>query len=540
LVTKRGGETVVATIQPMVENATPWPKIWFGDNRNPYDLISLESRYEPQLLDHLAILSNEAKNSFAAGLCVSQNSLNESLHSGQVMCVTEETEKKESKIDKDILRFVLIDAGARCRHALVRWLGNKNLEIQDEDERTLYYDSSEDEDSKSDDKAKKSDFEFKTSEKYAASGQWFKDYLSYYLKDPDISAFVYVFWSKLREQDIPKFVEKQIDYFLKQLKVIPKELHMQTLNEVYDIYAKGSSIKRKPKQNISPGQIKWMMRQVFTTNFTQLRAIAKEKIDSLLTEVNRNSRSYGFSSKIMSDIHKKNYPVYDIVKSLNKRMQYSHNHDESDKLMTKLSENYQFLAYLYASISLKKTPSDDAIFDKMMIELLQIKISMLQRLMKYLNHLTEKAKGSEKIILVTEAIGKLIISYPQDYPEIINSLQPICNHRLLKSGPSKGMIVFSFLGKKSERLQKTLKSFKRVIEAPMKTYDSSDDKRNTEEVPDQIKSLDWFGSKRMRIADNKPKSLVSDKQMILLPKRNHYSGNQTIKPLTPDTAQLST
>lgn len=280
-------------------------------------------------------------------------------------------------------------------------------------------------------------------------------------------------------------------------------MKIQAINKIYDIYAKGSSQKRNPKKNIMLEELEKIMADVISARVVQMRTIARKQCDELLAEIKKNKESYGFLPENLFEITKSGLKGVDsthrLAYKLNQRIVRAYNRWRSEtkpeELLTRLTHNYQILAYMYALIAIKPDDkfTDASSLSKEIIELTQIKISMLQKILKYTEHLRD-TRATEKLILVTEIIGRLVNSDGRDYAKIVNDLEPICNPRSLDPRVPEGMKLFLFLEKKLKRFEKLNILFKKSIAECENNYHHGTLLR-------KIKLLDWLGVKPIKISD---------------------------------------
>ncbi len=441
----------VASIQPKVKDAKPWDVVLFGKKREPNHPVSQEFRNQAVILDHLAELSNVAVLSLAASIMAGMLCREESFHFAQYMVGMDK--------DDEIIKFIRIDLGASGRY------GRARLEAKD--------------------------FKLGTSDVYAKSGQFGKRYVDYLLNAPNVMIYVCLFWSEFDIDDIDKLVSDSKECFRLQINKVPGDLQQDILNKIYDIYTKKSSIKRN-NQDITQQQLDDIMNSVLKACVMQMQEEGAAKINDLLNKVELERKNYKFSRKKLEsgiiDEDDSVSGVYDIACLINKRIINLYRKQDSN-LSAELSHSYQILAYMYGRIStgyLSGTPLVPA----NIIELLQIKIMLLQKLIKYKDHLLEallQNGAQRKIILISEAIGRLFVSPVSDYSEIIDTLKPICKPRLMPlivTELTEGEKLFRFL-------QKKLKTFAK-LKFEMLTENIS------------IKVLDFFGVKPELISDKLP------------------------------------
>ena len=453
----------VASIQPKVKNAESWDVVLFGKKRKPTDPIAPEYVHETFILDHLAELSNQALLSLAAAIFAGSLALDESFSPAQFMV--------ELNQDNEITRFTRIDLSASGRFGLAR-LENKDFKLG------------------------------KTSDLYTKSGQISNRYVDYLLKDPNVMVYVCVFWSDFNKKTIDELVSDRKECFCRQINKIPDDLRQDTLNRIYDIYTEKSSITRKISQNITQKQLEDMMGQVLEACVIQMQKEGVAKIKDLLNQVELDCKEYQFSRKKLEfgivDDEDSLSGVYDIACLINKRITNLHSKSGSN-LNAVLSQSYQILAYMYAQISIAYQCGAPLI-PANIIELLQIKIILLQKLIQYKDHLQKSLLQNgapTKIILVSEAIGRLFVAPLSDYSEIIDTLKPICEPRLVPMtiGSAKGNELFGFL-------QKQLKKMTRLKSEIC-------DKEEDEECMSLEGILDFFGMKPKRISDKLQPTLFS-------------------------------
>jgi hypothetical protein len=218
-VTTNDGENkiIIATVQDAIKGY-PLDKAILGKKREARTWKSEESKNEEKIAKYIARFSDSVKSQFAAAIFASAVVGDESLHIGQfmVLCDPQDIPKKDAKDEsippEKIKGIVRVDLGARERYALAR--------------------------------KEKKDFHHKTSGFYASSGQFYKDYMSYLLKDPDIYAKYLALW--IRSIGIKGKLSIESDAcFMRAMDQIPDKVKNETIEKVCAIYSKGLKTKEK-------------------------------------------------------------------------------------------------------------------------------------------------------------------------------------------------------------------------------------------------------------------------------------------------------
>lgn len=203
------GRRIVASVQPKLPNAKQLTEMMTGEKRDPATLFSVESKNEENIAKFLKSLDRPLKKELAAALFISNMGGNESVHTGQLMTTLDEADR--------ITGICGIDQGAAGRFAII---------INVTDDITAG----------------------KNSRHYQGGvfeGQFRKDYLSYYMQDPDIQADYFqlcIRTKPLTEDTVSKACAVRHQESLSHL---PEEIRtLATQKILHKIYAK----KCKPEQ----------------------------------------------------------------------------------------------------------------------------------------------------------------------------------------------------------------------------------------------------------------------------------------------------
>lgn len=254
-VKKLNGEEKVATKQPEVSNAKPWPKAIFGKGREAKTLRSIESKKnESHLQPHLAKLPHELKSDLAVGIFGSFLAGDESLHTGQFMAVYADNDPEQKG---PIQHLVRIDLGARERFALYR--------------------------------AMNEDVDMKTSEAYKGSSlQIGKGYGNFLLENSDVNAKVVRLC--MNSVDAQQIANDSIASFNKAFEKLPPDpvLRKEALLDVYAIYAKKYKYNEKELANLDllslQNEIVKTIEVSITTRVNALKIDATNQIDAALKQ----------------------------------------------------------------------------------------------------------------------------------------------------------------------------------------------------------------------------------------------------------------
>jgi hypothetical protein len=199
-------KAAVISVQDKVD-AKPWDKIVYGKKRNPKTLISKEALSKKSIQNNITNLTDKAQWDLANALFVSTAVGDESLHVGQFMAKTNE--------NGEVTGITRIDFGARERFSAERFY--------------------------------QSDFNHKTSQRYASSGQKGKDYISYLLNQKDLKQKYLTLWS--RKMDIEGTAKKHADIFHEEMRKLPKKLQKKALDDILKTMFKKSDELNSYKYN---------------------------------------------------------------------------------------------------------------------------------------------------------------------------------------------------------------------------------------------------------------------------------------------------
>lgn len=221
-------KTILASIQPAIQNVKPWAIVLFRSQRNPKSPISIEYMNQSTLLNKLESLNNTLKTDLAVSLWASIALGDESLHTGQFLIVYANDAKKRK--NKPI-HLALIDRGAAGRGAVRLMLNNEDTT--------------------------------KTSYTYKwgiglGIPQLYNHYIEYYLMNPDVNA-KYIQLC-LQQRDIRAFATQSKDCLHKSIHQIPKEEQQKTL---WNIYKKILTVKCSSKEK---QQLLTQLKQPLITN----------------------------------------------------------------------------------------------------------------------------------------------------------------------------------------------------------------------------------------------------------------------------------
>ncbi len=318
----------IVSIQPAIVPSTPWACIVFGSKRDPATIRSVESKNQNKLSSHIAGLTNQVKMDAAVSIYGSNLSGEESMHSGQYVV----------RVDKqgNIITIVRIDLGARERFAILR--------------------------------NEEKDFKIKTSDVYAKSGQFGKTYMEFMLVDPNVHAFVIYLWARHFPNGVKQHEEEialsALESFKKQFnKIIDDEKKQAVLNEIYDVYNKNGTVKRKT--NVTFEQLSQVILSVVKSRVISMKHDARNKLDTFIDELKKHGKESGLSSEL----------IHHCIKIIDYRTQYAYRYIDraphildaikkiifnlhhtpslEDKEKNKISFLFQnILSYMYAAIKL--------------------------------------------------------------------------------------------------------------------------------------------------------------------------------------------
>ena len=229
------------------------PKTWFSDEWwNNGNWLTFFNNNQGSIKTNLSSLSLEVKWQIAAALYASSLAGDESLHFGQFMAEVDGQGK--------VIRIVRVDFGARERYSHIRNSSRDNDPVC-------------------------------TSEYYAASGQFFKKYITYFLQDEDIKSKYLALW--YREPDFNGIKKKISDRVTASLEKMSREQQKNTITNFLEIIDRKSnpqnflriknmdkdfdSLTEQQLQTIH-NQIIKMMSDVVCERVAQMHAKSKEMV----------------------------------------------------------------------------------------------------------------------------------------------------------------------------------------------------------------------------------------------------------------------
>lgn len=199
ILVKNDGTASVISVQKRVI-AKPWDAFVLGHKRNPKTLVSEEVQNAKKITKHISTMSEQVKWQLAEALFISAAVGDESVHTGQFMV-------KEN--NGQITELTRIDFGARARHSIYR---TKNHDI---------------------------DFA-RTSDVYKKSGQFGKDYISFYFADPNLKLKYTLLWAKpIDEKSIAIASKNQV---MSQLNKLPEQEQRAALQDIIKIINKKAKV----------------------------------------------------------------------------------------------------------------------------------------------------------------------------------------------------------------------------------------------------------------------------------------------------------
>ncbi|MBV8801776.1 MAG: hypothetical protein JO131_02190 [Gammaproteobacteria bacterium] len=426
----KNNNATIVTKQKTVEGK-PFDIAILNQKRNPKTLISVDYKNINEITFFIDLLPHVTKSYLATVLFGRRMLLDESLHIGQYMW--------------DGIRLIGIDLGARGRYAHARKETN--------------------------------DFKHKTSKFYSESGQFKKDYFSYLSIDTDVKIKYMHLWA--REFEIKEIVNKSILSFRKQLAIIPSDQITETLNGIFDIYTKKSTVKRN-KRNVTQEELENMMSDVLHASITQMQQEAKEYIQYFLKDITISMQKrcgldphdiQTIQQLLISNSYQPN-KTEKIIKKLNNWIEKMVNKKWTDSQKDYiLNKSYQILAHLHAHIEFNFSDKTQL----QTIELLQLKIKMLRKLLHYklnklhsiiFNNDAKTAKINSEISNIAHANQTIditaikdiikpskslslfssqdlsLIKYLSKYAEKYNEQYEICSSQIATNNNSKNKLTY--------------------------------------------------------------------------------------------------
>ncbi|MDX1901314.1 MAG: hypothetical protein SFW66_04800 [Gammaproteobacteria bacterium] len=399
------GTEKTVTLQKKLDNAQPWDILILGRKRFSKTPISVEAIYQTNITLNINNMSEEARWKFAMALFASNLACDESLHTGQFMATLNES--------NEITNMTRIDLGARLRY------GKKRME--------------------------ENDFQLQTSKPYASSGQLGKDYISYYLSQPDLRIKYLHIWAQNKE-NIPeeKIAEASVTSFLDALHEIPQDQQEEALINIYKVIAANSRNEKQAIKVFSAFDLKTkieftteILKEIQITNIRSMRKNARMEI----------SESVKSSCDILDLSDKTKFDIFKIFnwKKANEDITLEKNDNDNANVISELFKKIHkeinnehpmtreqihamqtLLKHLQTSITCQSMydPEKNLSDELKSLEKLTLQFDLMEKLEQYSEHLPSSAKKS----LVEDALRDLITREPT---HIITDafLEAIAEHR---------------------------------------------------------------------------------------------------------------
>lgn len=205
---ERNGELISISIQEAFvvqknEEPVAFDIVLLGHKREPNTWSSEESRNSNNIKNKIATLDITVKKELAYAIYTSQLNGDESLHTGQFLVA-------KNKDSGDITSIKRIDFGALGRYGSVR----ENFDPMH------------------------------TSQQYANSGQWYKDYVSYLVEDKEVADEVIKLWNNTKTNEVIDAIRRR---FSSQINNITDDDIKKTA-----LLKLGASLSKDPKTIVDP------------------------------------------------------------------------------------------------------------------------------------------------------------------------------------------------------------------------------------------------------------------------------------------------